>query len=262
MKTDWYRNAYGPSASKTYETSLFNLITTEFGYVGGPDVVRLFVEKIVELNDKYYLKGDFVRPGQMRWLVLKAGQKYSKGKRLGDMQLLPVTLTVISPEDIEDRIKKVKKSKLLEKLIVRLCREAKEQGGVLTETDISILMRLSGTMISNYILGYEKRMKKVVPRAGTEMDIGKTLTHKRLAFHNYKKKIPTTENARLIDHTPESIDKYIKDGTRVEKLYAAGYSEWEISFFTGLPGYVVKEYIKIIKEHEKKEGINKKDDHN
>ncbi len=253
MKGDWYRKAYGPSAAKTYETSLFNLITTEFGYIGGPDVVRLFVEKIVELNDQYYLRGDFVRPGQMRWLVLKAGQKYSKSKKLKDMQLIPVTLTVISPGDIEDRANHVKKKKLMEKLIVRLCKETKEQGGVLTETDISILLRVSGTMISNHILGYENRTKKVVPRAGTEMDMGKTLTHKRLAFHNYKKKIPTTENARLIDHTPESTDKYIKDGTRVETLHSAGYSEWEISFFTGLPGYVVKEYIEIIKDHEKED---------
>jgi len=74
-------------------------------------------------------------------------------------------------------------------------------------------------------------------------------THKRLAFHNYKKKIPTTENDRLIDHTAESTDRYIKDETRVEKLYLAGYSEWEISFFTGIPGYVMKEYIEIIKDY-------------
>ncbi|MGP8337140.1 MAG: DUF1670 domain-containing protein [Methanosarcinaceae archaeon] len=133
--------------------------------------------------------------------------------------------------------------------------ETKKQGGVLTETDVSILLRLSVTSISNYVLGYEKRTEKVVPRAGTEMDIGKTLTHKRLAFHNYKKKIPTSENARLIDHTPESTDRYIKDGTRVEKLYISGYNNWEIAFFTGIPEYIVKEYIEIIKSYEK-EKIN------
>ncbi|WP_231593469.1 hypothetical protein [Methanosarcina siciliae] len=46
MKEDYYRKAYGPSAAKTYETSLFNLITTEFGYIGGPDVVKLFAKKL------------------------------------------------------------------------------------------------------------------------------------------------------------------------------------------------------------------------
>ncbi len=217
MKEDWYRKMYGPSAAKTYETSLFNLITSEFGYIGGPDIVKLFTKKIVELNNQYYLREEFVRPGQMRWLVLKAGQKYSRSKKLSDMQLIPVTLTLISPEDIEDRIKQVKKNELMEKLIIRLCTETKEQGGVLTETDIAILLRLSCTMISNHVTDYERRTKKVIPRAGTEMDMGKSLTHKRLAFHNYKKKIPTTENARLIDHTPESVDRYIKDGTRIEK---------------------------------------------
>jgi hypothetical protein len=251
MKEDWYRKAYGPSAAKTYETSLFNLITTEFGYIGGPDIVKLFAQKIMKLNDKYYLHGDFIRPGQMRWVVLKAGQKYSKSKKLRDMQLIPVTLTMINPEDIEDRVNHVKKKELLEKLIVRLCKETKEQGGVITETDQSILLRLSGTSISNYITNYEKRTNEVVPRAGTEMDIGKSLTHKRLAYHNYKKKIPTSENARLIDHTTESTDRYIKDGTRVEKLYLSGYSEWEISFFTGIPGYIVREYIDIISSYEK-----------
>jgi len=44
------------------------------------------------------------------------------------------------------------------------------------------------------------------------------------------------------------VDRYIKDGTRVEKLYETGYTEWEISFFTGLPGYV-----EIIEEFKKKE---------
>ena len=38
----------------------------------------------------------------------------------------------------------------------------------------------------------------------------------------------------------------------LQKLYMAGYSEWEISFFTGLPGYVVQEYIEIIKSYETK----------
>ena len=203
MKEDWYRKVYGPSAAKTYETTLFNLITTEFGYIGGPDIVKLFTKKIVELNDQYYLREEFVRPGQMRWLVLKVGQKYSKSKKLSEMQLIPVTLTLIDPEYIEDRVTKVKKKESMEKLIVRLCTETKEQGGVLTETDIAIWLRVTGTVISNHVTGYEKRTKKVVPRADTEMDMGKSLTQKRLAFHNYKKKIPTSKNARLIDHAPE-----------------------------------------------------------
>jgi hypothetical protein len=171
VKEDWYRKVYGPSAAKTYETSLFNLIMTEFGYIGGPDIVKLFTKKIVELNNQYYLREEFVRPGQMRWLVLKAGQKYSKSKKLSDMQLIPVTLTLINPEDIEDRVTKVKKKELMEKLIVRLCTETKEQGGVLTETDIAILLRVTGTVISNHVTSYEKREKKSFQEQVPKMDM-------------------------------------------------------------------------------------------
>ena len=258
MKEDCYRKRYGPSAAKTYGTILFNLITTEFGYIGGPDIVKLFTKKIIELNNQYYLREEFVHPGQMRWLVLKAGQKYSKSKKLSEMQLIPVTLTLINAEDIEDRITKVKKKELMEKLIVRLCTETKKQGGVLTETDVSILLRVTCSTISNNVISYEKRTKKAIPRAGTEMDMGKSLTHKRLAFHNYKKKIPTSKNARLIDHTPESVDRYIRDGTRIEKLHEGGYSAWDMAFFTGMPIYVVQEYIEIIESY-KKERNNKSD---
>ena len=69
--------------------------------------------------------------------------------------------------------------------------------------------------------------------AGTEMDMGKSLTPKRLAFHNYKKEIPTSENARLIDLILSR--RYIKDGIRIEKLHTDGYSEWDMAFLTGIP---------------------------
>jgi hypothetical protein len=85
------------------------------------------------------------------------------------------------------------------------------------------------------------------------MGMGKTLTHKKLAFQNYKKKIPTSENAKLIDHTPESVDRYTKDGMRVEKLCDEGYEEWEIAFFTGLPGYVVKQLWRQLKNIRKRQ---------
>jgi hypothetical protein len=251
MKEDWFVKTFSPSKSKTYETSLFNLIQSEFGYIGGPDVVKLFVNKICELNNEYFARNDYVKPGEMRYLALKLGQKYSAAKRLQDMELVPITLTVITPEDIDDRVKKGQRGAIMRKIIVRLLKEAKQQNAVLTETDLAILLRVSQSAISTYILEYEEETGEVLPRVGSEMDVGRTLSHKKFAFQNYKKKIPTSVNARLIDHNPASVDRYIKDGLRVEKLYNDGYPEWEISFFTGLPGYLVKEYVEIVKEYSK-----------
>ncbi len=253
MKVDHYQKVYGPSKSKTYETSLFNLIQSEFGYIGGPDVIKLFVQKICALNLEYYKQADYIKPGEMRYLALKAGEKYSCGKKLSEMQLVPVTLTMVTSKDINDRVNKLPRKERMKKITARLLCEAKAQGAVLSETDVAIIFRVSCSAVSNYVTEYEHEHRVVLPRPGSEMDIGKTLTHKKFAFQNYKKKMPTSENARLIDHSPESVDRYIKDGTRVEKLYETGYTEWEISFFTGLPGYVVKQYVEMIDEFKKEE---------
>ncbi len=128
MKVDYYQKAFGPSKSKTYETSLFNLIQSEFGYIGGPDVVKLFVQKICALNREYYKHAEYIKPGEMRYLALKAGQKYSRGRKLSEMQLVPVTLTMVTSKDINDRVNKFTCKERMDKITARLLREAKAQG--------------------------------------------------------------------------------------------------------------------------------------
>ncbi|GCC11262.1 hypothetical protein IPdc08_01313 [archaeon] len=65
----------------------------------------------------------------MRYLALKAGQKYSRGRKLSEMQLVPVTLTLVAPEDIDDRVNKFTRKERMSKITARLLKEAKAQGG-------------------------------------------------------------------------------------------------------------------------------------
>ena len=255
MKTPHNVNNYGPMKQKTYETALFGLIRTEFGYIGGPDVISLFVRKIVELNNEYYCPESYVKPGQMRWLAVKVGEKYGRGKRLQDMKLVPITLTIINEEDIDDCCNGTDRRTKQQHFIRRIYREAREQGGVLPEVDGAVILRVCDNTISGLITDYEKQTNEVIPRCGTEMDIGATLTHKKLAFHNFKKKMTTAENARCIDHSPEAVDRYINDGTRVEKLYRAEYCAWDIAHLTGLSLGLVNQYIEIIEEMDRKNRI-------
>jgi len=44
MKKSRNMAVYGPMKHKTYGTALYDLIRTEFGYIGGPDVISLFEE--------------------------------------------------------------------------------------------------------------------------------------------------------------------------------------------------------------------------
>jgi hypothetical protein len=39
-------------------------------------------------------------------------------------------------------------------------------------------------------------------------------------------------------------------------IYMSGYSEWEISFLIGIPGYIIREYIDIVKSYENEKSNN------
>ncbi len=54
------------------------------------------------------------------------------------------------------------------------------------------------------------------------MDMGKSLTHKRLALHNHKKKDSHFKECAFERSYSESVDRYIKDGTRIENSMQIG----------------------------------------
>src|SRR5450756_1361361 len=47
------REIYEPIARKTFETALSHLFRTEFGFLGGPAVIELMVNRIKLLCDEY-----------------------------------------------------------------------------------------------------------------------------------------------------------------------------------------------------------------
>lgn len=59
------------------------------------------------------------------------------------------------------------------------------------------------------------------------------LTHERVVFHNYKKKIHASENARLNDNTQELVDRYIKNGICIENSSTAGTMNEKWHFLLG-----------------------------
>ena len=55
---------YRPQAAKTLRQALIGFITREFPRLGGPWVIELFVDKLLELVDAYHIARDRLKPGQ------------------------------------------------------------------------------------------------------------------------------------------------------------------------------------------------------
>lgn len=109
-----------------------------------------------ELVEKYYPKKDHLKSGQMLWYAVAEDEKPSYAKRITETKMVPVVLSIVSDDDIEGLKKGAGLREIKKGLPNRLHTEAKEQGGVLTELDTKVILKMSSTTISKNILNYEK----------------------------------------------------------------------------------------------------------
>ena len=111
----------------------------------------------------------------------------------------------------------------------------------------------SGT-ISKDIREYQAENNEVLPYRGTIHNIGPTLTHKRIIIKHFLKNVPTPEIARRTYHSEEACDRYIKSFKRVKKLYDDKVPLENICSDLEISKNLVREYIEIIEESNKKGG--------
>jgi len=89
-----------------------------------------------------------------------------------------------------------------------------------------------------------------VPRRGNLHDMGRTVTHKRIICHKAFLEGKTTDViARETNHSPEAVDHYLLDFSRV--YYATvlkGMSVEEATFAIQRPRSLVEEYVRLLVE--------------
>jgi len=246
-----YNPAYAPLAHKDFASALRSLITKEFPHIGGPLVVDLFIEQIKEMIEKYYPPRERLRMGQLLWFAVARDEKMDYKKTMASLRLVPVVLSIVTPEDIDWMIHHSTVKKLVRELPARLYREAAEQGGILSEGDVAIITKRSLCSVGTYTRAYEKTHQCVLPRRGTIHDIGRSISHKGIICRKRRGEgKSTTEVALETGHTPESVTRYTQDLDRVAYCLKIGLSVETTSFVTGLSKNLVLEYQQVNKEIE------------
>lgn len=242
-------NPYSSIEQKSFRSALFQFMQREYGFLMGKLALERFCEDVEGLVEKYYPRRDRIKAGQMMWYAVAEGERPSYGKRMEDTEMVPVVLTVVGKEDIVGmkegrRLKDIKRD-----AIVRLFTEAKEQGGVLSELDAKVIVKMSSGSISRYIRGYESESGRIVPRRGTVHDIGRSVSHKRvICYKRFAKRYSPTRIARETYHSLQEVEKYLYDYKRVRYCLLRGIPEEQISFVLKMSSNLVKEYVEIIKE--------------
>ena len=242
-------NVYQSIEQKTFRSALFQFVKKEYEFMMGNLALERFCQDVEGLVEKYYPKRDHLKPGQMIWYAVVEDEKPSYAKRITDTRLVPVVLTIVSEEDIEEMKKGTKWSEIKKRVSIRLHNETKDQRGVLSEFDTSAILKISPSNISKYILQYEKETGNIVPRRGTVHDMGRSVSHKRIiCYKRFAHKHSSMKVARETAHSLEEVEKYIFDYRRVKYCLMKGIDEDQISFVLKMSNSLVKEYVEIIND--------------
>lgn len=239
---------YGSARKRFLQASIEQFLTSEFPKFFGPVIRQKMAEKIVELVDAQMPHKDHLRPGQCVWNAVSVQTRPDDP----NCRLVPVILTMIDQSDIEELARGTSMTAIGRKAIARLCCEAHQQGALLSMRDIGLLVWRANCYISQMRIAWESQNDAILPHVGTLQDFGSCLTHKAAIIRKvvYEGKDPRRA-ADETKHTLRAVDRYVKDFHRIRTTYQYRKDMDFVTQVTGLSRDVVRQYVRIIEEHEK-----------
>jgi len=231
---------FSPTLRKTFDSALEYLLYTEYRFLGGKRVVKMIVNDVKGLIEKFF--PDNLEVGQVIWPAASINESHEQHKKIEDYRIIPVRLNLVIKEDLEKYEKKVKRTEIEKARAIRLFNQAYEQGGLLTQVDVGILLGKSRSLVSKYVQEYQIEHDEILPTRGNIHDIGPGITHKAIIVRKKLEKRSTSQIAKETNHSPEAVDRYIRDYGRVKMLIGKRMTVEEISYATGISRGVVEQY--------------------
>lgn len=182
-----------------------------------------------------------VREGQMRVTAVSVDEP--SGKPLSAMKKIGVVVTVDGGlEDLEVQ-KRFGGSRLRRVRLLRMAEEAVDQGGVLTQEDLSRLLQTGVRTIRRDISSLRSG-GHWVPTRGTVKEIGRGQSHKAKIVEMYLQGMTYSQIVRRARHSPSAIKRYVESFGRVVVLWERGVKQArEIGYILGVSERLAGEYL-------------------
>lgn len=251
LPTDFLRKKFSPLKEKNLQTALGHCLKTEFPKIGGPRIVDLCAEMLVQVIDQHLQPREHLRHGQVLWLAIAVEDRPRHRQRISDCKLVPVILDLSTPEDIDLRLERKEISQRLLAKALRLCQQAYEQGGLLSNCDLAELLNTHDSQIAHVLAAHERDTEQLVPRRATLHDVGTGLTHKRIICRKrYADGKEPGQVARETYHSLEAVDRYLGQYDRVRHCRLQGLNPAQTAHALDCSVRLVEEYLDIDRELE------------
>jgi len=239
---------YKRMKGKSLKHIILDRFLNHYGYDKGAVTASAIIDDLLALIEQYYRYKDnsFLKPGQIVWHAVPVDEYPKKGKSMAQTKLKPVVLDMITDDDIEGLRTPVGAHELKMKKIERLATQAYDQGALLSQLDLAVLLALTSHTIGECVREYQSLYNRQLPTRGNIQLIGSGQTHKRviIALHLKGYLVPTI--CQQTHHSKEAVERYIRDFESV-KLLAPKFDDPEIiSRIIRLAPSVVKQYLDLV----------------
>lgn len=233
---------------KSLKHILLDRFLNHYGYDKGAVTASAIIDDLLALIEHYYRYNDnsFLKQGQMVWHAVPVDEYPKKGKSIAQTKLKPVVLDIITDSDIEDMKTPLHHRELRLKKIERWTTQAYDQGALLTQLDLAVLLTSSTMTTGQYVREYQNLYSRPLPTRGNVQLIGSGQTHKKqiIALHLKGYLVPTI--CQKTNHSKEAVERYIRDFESV-KLLSTKFDDVDvISRIIRLTSSVVKQYLDLL----------------
>jgi hypothetical protein len=209
-----------------------------------PWEAQILVEAVEEV---YFAQGStqIFRDGQMRYECVAAEEP--AGKSLVECKTVGVVLTVLHRDDgiLQDAAGQ------RQQRICRLCEEARQQDGLLSQEDLARILMCDTRTIRRDIAALRKRGIEV-PTRGQQKDIGPTVSHKGVAVRLWMEGAEPVDVARKINHSLHAVERYLNTFSRVSFLLEKRFTSLQIALTVGISTAQVKTYQELYGQYRPK----------
>lgn len=250
-RPDYVRKKYGPLKDKTLRHALAHKIHREFPRIGGRRIRGLCADMILEVVDQHRRVLDSVAHGQVVWMAVRTESPPRQHQRIADAELVPVVLDLSTAEDVEARIARQSPKQRLAQKAIRLCHQAYEQGGLLSNCDLAELLHADDASIAHVLVEHERESEKPVPRRATLHDVGTGVTHKvQICRKRYVEGQEPHEVAKATYHSLEAVERYLGQYDRVRHCRIQGLTPAQTAQALACSVALVEQYLVIDRELE------------
>lgn len=245
------KRAYGVKRleSKTARAAIIQKIATDFNLM--PIIAEAYYKQISSYFDQH--ANIQLTSGQICYEAVAADEPAGKHIALARKISCRLKLNDVS-SDFESLVN-YGLAGLRRHRILRLTREAYDQGALLSYEDLAILLTASPATIKRDIRHLRHDGKFVMTR-GVKHDMGPGLSHKTQIIELYLKGYQFTEIEQKTNHSEKSVLRYLSGFSQVITLHEQDFPPAQIRMITKMSDRLVKEYLQLLSEYENNDRLS------